>query len=200
MSEVSFRPIASTARSAALSSGRTMSHEGLTMSSARRRNATIAVAAFAAGLSVWAFTRGPLVSRPSPTPVASAPAETVSRRAAEALVRNDRENVKAISRLAAKQMRFGDLRKAMGAPNEWSPNLDVGAEDGRLIWVVAMSGDWVPDIPGLPGGAPIPHDRWAVQIISATADAGLTPIDGVQASSMGSWPPYFDTLPDTGAQ
>jgi hypothetical protein len=124
---------------------------------------------------------------------------TVSRGTAEALLRNNTENVKALVRLESKEMSLGALRTAVSRHEslQWIllPQL---ADDSRLVWVVAMSGEFVPDVPGLPGGGPVPQYTWAVRVIDASSSPGLPLIDSVQAGKDGTWPPYFDELPDVG--
>jgi len=78
----------------------------------------------------------------------------------------------------SKEMHVSDLVAATG-------DFKDGAwlkEGNRLVWVVVMSGDYVPDVPGLPGGAPVPHYSSAISVAAAAAD-GDTPILSLHADN-----------------
>jgi hypothetical protein len=96
------------------------------------------------------------------------------------------------SRVAAKLVRRIDLERA--AP-------DVGENDqpNQLIWVVAVSGDY--GIPPSFACCSAPSDyhgknTWGIAIIP---DASKPMVGEMMTSWHGSWPPFFDSLPDLAA-
>jgi hypothetical protein len=124
----------------------------------------------------------------------------LSRSDAEALLAHDEPIVRRVDRVAAKRMHLSDIMLA--APDLYGmsgiANNPLWVDQGsRLIWVVVISGGYVLDVPGLPGGASLPHHGWAIMVVAADDSLGPA-IAGVHADPNGTWPPFFDALPDNG--
>jgi hypothetical protein len=95
---------------------------------------------------------------------------------------------KRVDRLDVKLMTWGDLRSALYKARlvVEVPSLDLN----RRVWVVAGSGEVNPVVESRL--LPRPPSTWAVVIEDSSTGKGLAQI----TNSEGTWPPYFDELPD----
>ena len=100
---------------------------------------------------------------------------------AEMRVESLRSEIVRVDRIASKRMTLGEFRQGTRA-------IDTGTRSpSATIWAVAVSGDLRQS-----SAAPTPPRTWGVYLLDAT-DGNIF---ASQLSSDGSWPTYFDALPD----
>lgn len=111
------------------------------------------------------------------------PPPKMSRQAAVARTQGQSARFKRVDRVEAKRMTWGEFHKAEGSG-------DVDFKSDQRVWVVAVSGEFVPN--RMPRTAIPLKYQWGVVVYDADTEFPLATFAGPQ----GNWPPYFDRLPD----
>ena len=119
---------------------------------------------------------------PSPTPRLTAIATKIQQPEATTAVMRSTAEVRRIDRIEAKLMTWREYL-AGGDPGAQKPS---GADDSAPVWIVAVSGEIVPQFGR---GATF---TWGVFTIDAMSGG----IESLVARSDGAWPTFFDALPD----
>lgn len=100
------------------------------------------------------------------------------RQAIQIALRYGREQ--SYARIQAKYMRYSDL------VNGTSGGFMMDANRNDFIWVVAVSGHY--------GISPLGRTTWGLAVIKDDVWSATSPV--FERGIEGSWPPFFDNLPD----